>query len=563
MENNLQHIPRFISFKTNISPVPLPEKFTFPFYYEPHPLCEIAAQELQEHIQNQQEWRHNFGLQEGMDGMVIGKMFGVLVVQQPAGELGYLAAFSGKLAGGNHHAHFVPPVFDMLREGSFFLEGEEELNAYNRRIEQAETNTEYLNARTYWEKEKQRVANEQEQYRQQIKEGKARRKKLRETAGLLSPKEKEEMDELLRKESLKEQYFLIDFLRQSSAYLEQEQQKVLRYENEIQRLKDERKAKSSALQQRLFQEYFFYNQAGQTKSLLDIFQKELQITPPAGAGECAAPKLLQYAFKHNLKPIAMAEFWWGASPASEVRKHGMFYPACRGKCEPILAHMLAGMAVDENPMATEQSAIPELEIVYEDNCLAIVNKPTELLSVPGIRVHDSVLTRVKKKYPEATGPLIVHRLDMSTSGLMLIAKTNEAYLRLQSQFIKRSIKKRYVALLDGELSVDSGMIDLPLRVDLDDRPRQLVCYEYGKPAQTEFNVIGRENGKTRVHFFPITGRTHQLRVHASHVLGLNTPIAGDDLYGNKANRLHLHAEWIEFRHPETNEVMQFTINPNF
>ena len=193
----------------------------------------------------------------------------------------------------------------------------------------------------------------------------------------------------------------------------------------------------------------------------------------------------------------------------------------------------------------------------------MIHKPYEMLSVPGINIEDSVYSRIKEKYPNATGPLIVHRLDMATSGIMLIAKNKETHKYLQRQFIKRSIKKSYVALLDGVIEQDEGVIDLPLRVDLDDRPRQVVCYKYGKSCRTLWKVVERTAQHTRIHFYPITGRTHQLRVHAAHILGLNTPIVGDDLYGKKALRLYLHAEKLEIIHPKNKEKMTFKASANF
>jgi tRNA pseudouridine32 synthase/23S rRNA pseudouridine746 synthase len=225
--------------------------------------------------------------------------------------------------------------------------------------------------------------------------------------------------------------------------------------------------------------------------------------------------------------------------------------------------MLTGVKMDANLLLENVSEKQELEIIYEDAVLIAVNKPAEFLSVPGKEIKDSVYARIKEQYPAATGPLIVHRLDMSTSGILLLTKTKEANKVLQSQFINRTIKKRYVALLDGVLSKNSGKIKLPLRVDLEDRPKQLVDFIHGKSAETDWKIINKENGKTRVHFYPITGRTHQLRVHAAHKNGLNTPIIGDDLYGVKKNRLHLHAEYIEFLHPSTNEKTSFTVEAPF
>ncbi|MGX7666622.1 RluA family pseudouridine synthase [Flavobacterium pedocola] len=564
MSHNKIH-KHFISFKENTDKFSFPERFTFPFYYEPHPLALLAAKELQQHLENQKEWEHNFGLEENQEGLVIGKMFGVLVVRNSANELGYLAAFSGKLAGQNHHSLFVPPVFDMLTEDGFFKKEEEILNQINAEIETLEKSTDYIALEKQFAEETQTFNVELEDYKKRIKASKKERKAQREKA-ISEGIDSEAMDillEELRKESLKQAYFLKDFTRQWEVRLEATQEKVAVFSNRITFLKEDRKNKSNALQQQLFEQYNFLNANNQTKSLFDIFKNTVQGKPPAAAGECAAPKLLHYAYQQQLEPVCMAEFWWGQSPKSEIRKHGHFYPACRGKCEPILGHMLEGLKVDDNPMLVNPADGVELETVYEDDFLVIVNKPAEFLSVPGISITDSVYERMKLKYPNATGPLIVHRLDMSTSGLMVIAKDKDTHKILQSQFIKRTVKKRYAALLNGLVQLNEGEIDLPLRVDLEDRPRQLVCYEYGKPAKTQWKVISQNNNQTKIHFWPITGRTHQLRVHASHSLGLNCPIVGDDLYGTKADRLHLHAEWIEFKHPATREMVTFEVPAEF
>ena len=328
---------------------------------------------------------------------------------------------------------------------------------------------------------------------------------------------------------------------------------------EIQQLKEKQVATSHALSKRLMEQYHFLDSAQNKKSLLAIFEN----TPPAGAGECAAPKLLQYAFLHHLKVITMAEFWWGKAPNSIIRKHGNFYPSCRGKCEPILGHMLQNTIMDDNPLLENKAEEKSIEIIYEDQELAVINKPSGLLSVPGKTITDSVYSRMKVIFPNATGPLIVHRLDMNTSGILLIAKSLENYKILQAQFIDRSIQKRYIALLDGILTEKTGFITLPIRVDLNDRPKQLVCYDYGKPAKTKWEVIGTKDHKTKVYFYPITGRTHQLRVHAAHQKGLNTAIVGDDLYGTKADRLYLHAEFIAFLHPKTGKKMKFKVDAGF
>lgn len=536
----------FQPFKTNISGISLPEKFTFPFYYEPHELSIIAANELQSYLEKQTDFEHNFGLKEKQEGLVIGKMFGVLVCQNQEGEIGYLWAFSGKLAGVNQLSYFVPTIFDMLQEDGFFRKEEEVLNAINLQIEILENSDELQNKKNQLETTIFQALSDIKNQKDKIKRLKVERDEKRNSFSNLSASEIKKLEIELSEESKKESILLKKMTKYWNFQIENTQKEVNLLLDEINQLKEERRIKSGALQQKLFSEYSFLNQFGERKSIGEIFNNN----PPAGAGECAAPKLLHYAFEQNLKPIAMAEFWWGQSPKSEIRKHKQFYPACKSKCEPILLiHMLKGLDMENNPFQENPAEGKNIEIIYEDDVLAVINKPAEFLSVPGKIISDSVYQRVKELYPNATGPLIVHRLDMSTSGLMLIAKNEETYVKLQSQFIKRTIKKRYVALLDGILEANEGIIDLPLQVDLDDRPRQLVCYEHGKSAQTKWEVIEIKNRQTRVYLYPITGRTHQLRVHASHELGLNTPIIGDDLYGKKGSRLHLHAEKIRFIHP--------------
>lgn len=557
-------VPLFIPFQSPVEGIALPEKFNFPFQYEPHPISIIAARELQAHLTVQEEWDHNFGLDKEKSGMAIGKMFGVLVVRKTNGELGYLAAFSGKLAGSNHHPLFVPPVFDILDKNGFFIKGETELNAINARITELENSPGLMAAKSFLQSETENCRSETEKVKQAIKDAKEKRNVLRQQAEKkLDEPQLQQYLEVLRKESIREQYFLKDLIKQCKRRIGIAEEQFEQAESELLRLKETRKIQSALLQQKIFSEYAFLNCRGEKKSLFSVFQEDLNIQAPAGAGECAAPKLLQYAFLHHLQPIALAEFWWGRSPSSEVRKHGNFYPCCRGKCEPILNHMLKGMEVEQNP-ALKTKAIPDnLTVLFEDDHVLVLVKPVDLLSVPGISVKDSVLNRIQKKYPEIEGPVIVHRLDMSTSGIMVLAKTGAAYRHLQRQFAKREVKKRYLALLDGYVDQDEGRIELPLRVDLENRPRQMVCYEHGKHAITLWKVMERNEGKTRIQFFPLSGRTHQLRVHASHRDGLHVPIVGDDLYGNPAQRLYLQADRIEFLHPDSGEIMKFEIEPEF
>ena len=553
----------FQKFKAPISEIKLPEKFTFPFYYKPHPLAKIATKEVQEYLENQTDFKHNFGLSEDNTTLPIGKMFGVLVVKNSKNEIGYLTAFSGKLADKSLPDKFVPPVFNMRSYGSFYLKGEEEITEMNHRLSFLEQNENYIDLKKSLQNITKSINDDLEKEKEKLKRYKKERKARKKTGkSTLNKSDFKLLEKKLIQESFNNQFYYKELEEYYKNKVARKRKELAAFEDEIGSIKKERKEKSNYLQQTLFSKYAFLNHKKESRSLLDIFNNPA-IKPPAGSGDCSAPKLLQHAFLNDLTPICMAEFWWGISPNSAIRKHKNFYPACQGRCKPILTHMLGGIEMDENLLLENLAENQELEIVYEDNVLLIVNKPSEFLSVPGKNISDSVYTRIKEKYPKATGPLIVHRIDMSTSGILLLTKTKEAHKVLQSQFIKRTIKKRYVALLDGDLTENSGTIKLPLRVDLDDRPRQLVDFEYGKNAETNWQIIKKENGKTKVYFYPITGRTHQLRVHAAHKDGLNTPIVGDDLYGKKENRLHLHAEFIEFSHPETNKKMSFTIAADF
>jgi tRNA pseudouridine32 synthase/23S rRNA pseudouridine746 synthase len=334
------------------------------------------------------------------------------------------------------------------------------------------------------------------------------------------------------------------------------------FEDKIEALKKDRRERSSALQAQLFEQYVFLNKYDKKKSLQAIFADTVFGKPPAAAGECATPKLLQYAFLNGYKPIAMAEFWWGVSPKSDIRQHKQFYPACTGKCKPILQHMLEGMPVDENPLLQNPGEAHQLEIIYEDDSFVVVNKPAELRSVPGVNIDDSVYTRLKAKF-DGVEPLIIHRLDMATSGLLVVAKTKDAHKQIQAHFLKRTVAKRYTALISKVIDGIEGEISLPLRGDLENRPRQLVCFDYGKKALTKWKVIQRNETTTKVHFWPFTGRTHQLRMHAAHELGLCAPIVGDDLYGNASDRLYLHAAHLSFVHPVTKEMVSFDLTEDF
>ena len=538
-------------FTTSITDIPLPERFTYPFCYTPHPLCILAAKEVQSYLTRQTAWK---------DELRQGKMFGVLIVQTEHGETGYLAAFSGILAGKNLHPFFVPPVYDLLQPQGFFKIEEENISSINRNIRQLENDKAYAALSAELARTIQSAENILATAKAQLKEAKTAREQRRKEKELNAQEEAE----LIRESQFqKAEYKRLE--RSWKARITTLQTQTEDWERRISALKSERKTRSAALQQKLFEQFGMLNYRGELKNLCEIFGQTVHKTPPAGAGECAAPKLLQQAYLHGWKPIAMAEFWWGDSPKTEIRHHGHYYPACKGKCEPILQHMLQGLQVEENPMLKRmQVPSKNLEIVYEDPWLSVINKPAGMLSVPGKEDAVSVYSLMREQYPEADSPLTVHRLDMATSGLMLIAKTKRVHQNLQAQFKNRLVRKRYVALLEGVVPKDKGTVDLPLCLNPLDRPRQMVHTEHGKPAITDYQVLERLDGKrTRIAFYPRTGRTHQLRIHAAHPLGLHCPIIGDELYGEKADRLYLHAEYLEFTHPITGETVRITKEAEF
>jgi tRNA pseudouridine32 synthase/23S rRNA pseudouridine746 synthase len=527
-------------FAAPVDHLSLPERFTFPFRYEPHPLCRIAVEELQARIRAL--------LPPGE-----GKMFGVLVVRDGAGALGYLAAFSGLLAGRSLQTGFVPPVYDLTDPDGFFKREEAALTALNQRIAQLERAPAFLGVLEEQRKAKAAAGTELGGIKRALKAAKQERARLRRESsdpGLV---------EAQHRERLALQY---DYKRLAAAWHKRLQllgSEVTRFAAPLAALKAERRARSAALQARLFAAFTFLNARGQRSGLDALFAG----SPPAGAGECAGPRLLHYAYVQGYKPLALAEFWMGAAPGSEVRREGCFYPACKAKCGPILGFMLQGLAVDPDPTLVNLGAGSELVVIYEDAALIAVNKPPGLLSEPGKHITDSVLTRLQARFAGTEGPFIVHRLDMATSGLLLLAKSKPIQARLQRQFEARTVRKRYVALLEGPVMGDGGRIELPLRLDPDNRPERIVDRERGQAAVTEWRVLARDGGLTRVEFAPLTGRTHQLRVHAAHPKGLDAPIAGDPLYGRGGPRLLLHACSLEVDHPFTGLRLHLECSPDF
>ena len=554
-----------------------------PLDYEPHPLCIQACREVQEMLARREDWQEEIAR---------GKMFGVLIVENVKTDAdnpkwgyqaaddddpkwGYLAAYSGQIGGRSDWEDFVPAVFDYLQPDGYFKTHEAEISHINLSISHLEKDERMKEARNLirqlQEERKRTIA----AYQEKMKEAKAKRDSRRE-AGNLSESEEAEM--------IRESQFMKAELRRLKKSLSEKtglETEFEDYQENILRLKQLRKQLSDALQQWLFSQFRMLNQEGESKDLLEIFRDEalkeypqaaiatsriaaLKMVPPAGSGECCEPKLLQYAYQHGYKPLQMAMFWWGESPKEEIRHHLQFYPACNGKCKPILHWMLPASTFE--PEAINLSIYDKVETLYEDREIAVIHKPEGLLSVPGKdAAQPSVYALMRRKYPEATGPLIVHRLDMATSGVLLIAKTEFAYHRLQKAFLNHQIQKKYVAIISGKDISEKGIISLPLLPDYLNRPRQIVNHEQGKEAITEYEILERIDGShLRIALYPKTGRTHQLRVHCAHQEGLNAPILGDPLYGNeKATRLHLHAEEITFEHPLTGKKITIKRKADF
>ena len=579
-----QEIIKTIHISTGID---IPERMNNPLDYEPHPLCIAACKELQAYLAERKDWR------EEIDK---GKMFGVLIVEKNDKEIGYLAAYSGQIGGRSDWKGFVPAVFDYLQPDGYFKTHEAKITELNQRIAHLINNPEI--------KETERILNKlhkvQEHklnlHKMQIMEAKAKRDARRQEASLhpdtkgLTSEEEQAM--------IKESQFLKAELRRFKKLISQKtplEEMYDNYQKGLQEIKQLRKSDSDELQKWLFSQFKMLNDKGESKDLLEIFKEFNQMVPPAGSGECCEPKLLQYAFEHGLKPIQMAMFWWGESPKEEIRHHLHFYPACNGKCKPILHWMLPADVFEQ--ASADAYIYNKVEILYEDQELAVIHKPEGMLSVPGKDAQQpSIYSWARKQFPEATGPLIVHRLDMATSGLMVIAKTEFAYHRLQEQFASHQIQKKYIAIVcakEGSIQPE-GILSLPLMPAYLDRPRQIVNHEQGKEAITEYEVLGSEERRVkseefnsaanhevqssnlkvqssnlkvqciRLALYPKTGRTHQLRVHCAHREGLDAPILGDPLYGNvKADRLYLHAEAITFKHPLTGKEIHIERKADF
>ena len=617
------------SLDTDILP---PHQFTYPFCYEPHPLCIAAAKEVQRYIEESGVWAEEKGS---------GKMFGVLCVRVRVSEkgkgksekgkgksekgkeksekyeegekekIGFLAAYSGLLAGRNDWDYFVPPVFDAQQPDGYFKTEERAISAINKEIEAILKSDTYITQRSLYESTKQTVDLALQQMRSRVAEAKQKRDtRRREAEHDGRPLTVEEQAEMVHEsQHLKAEQRRLK--QQCSTMLEELHRPVVEHEERVATLRRQRREKSDALQQWLFRQYRMLNANGEERDLIDIFGETINAMPPAGSGDCCAPKLLQYAYANGLEPVCMAEFWWGDSPKQEIRHHLHYYPACRSKCLPILTHMLCGVDVEPNPLAKPKTKdVPS--IVYEDDTIIVVDKPAGMLSVPGKAVaaddaascelddatHDGdnmpiynnveeyvrhyLAKNSKIKTQNSQLPKAVHRLDMDTSGLLVLALNDEAYVELQRQFASREVSKRYEAVLDGKPSVlcgapgskwltisangREGRISLPIIADIMDRPRQRVDFDNGKTAVTDYRIERvLPNGHTLVSLYPLTGRTHQLRVHCAHNYGLGCPILGDPLYGHgcHTSRMYLHAAMVELRHPVTGEKMMFQTKSGF
>ena len=621
--------------------IPSPRQFTYPFCYDVDPLAEAASLELQRYIADADLMSTEKGC---------GKMFGVLVVEyedeEGALQRGFLAAYSGLLGGRNDWPYFVPPVFDAQQPDGHFKRTEREISAINREIAAIEHDAEYLQSVAQHEQTKKRLQAEVDAFKAEVDAAKARRDARRKSGEPLSEEEQAEM--------IRESQFMKAELRRRRKAMEQAESTLnTQHSTFLKSLQRKRKQMSDELQRWLFSAYRMLNAKGEERDLIDIFREYTHAMPPAGAGDCCAPKLLQYAYLHHLRPVCMAEFWWGESPASEIRHHLHYYPACRSKCLPILTHMLKGLDVAPNPLAKKRHTA-EPRVLYADEYIMVVDKPAGMLSVPGkaesvrSEFSDSANISVEEYFANLQLPTnsqftteqftigeadnskfkiqnskflkAAHRLDMDTSGLLVLARTEQAYVELQRQFASRETVKRYEAVLSGVpkhivggygipavaianscshlyfygqglrqecrsllrlepfaiqfAKYSSGCISLPLIADINDRPRQRVDMEHGKPALTLYKIVEVraadantavayttkkvDKGRTLIHLYPKTGRTHQLRVHCAHPLGLACPILGDPLYGTeRADRMYLHAAELTFRHPVTGEPMHF------
>ena len=541
-----------------------PQGFTDPFRYMPHPLVKVAAEKTIKKIDEDPMLA---------DAFAEGKMLGVLVckvsdcskraehlpssllcdlLQSETADIVYIAGFSGNVGGRSIIEGFVPPIYDLLNPEGYFKEEEARISEINRKINEISHSDEFTNLRDQLSEYEAARDKELAEWTLKMQQSKQERAERRATA-----KDASELA-VITKES---QFEKAEFRRIKAGWAERISEirnQLDKIRNEITELKKLRSEMSDKLQNWIFRQYIVHNAAGEEISIADLFASK-GLTPQGGTGECAAPKLLEYAYRHSLEPIVMGEFWYGKSPETAVRTHGHFYPSCTSKCGPLLGFMLKGLNIQQETSPEDLSP----EIIYEDEHLIVVEKPSGMPSVPGLDGRKSLQEWLSTGYGEIHA---VHRLDMDTSGIMLFAKTQEAAVELRRQFEEHTIRKTYIARLSACQSTlserDKGIIGLPLSADYDERPRQKADIKQGKPAITEYEVTAiNDDGTTDIIFHPVTGRTHQLRVHSAHTLGLGCPIVGDMLYGgDSSRRLHLHAYEIKFRHPSDGKSVCFIGN---
>ncbi|ROR27657.1 RluA family pseudouridine synthase [Vibrio crassostreae] len=557
--NLAQYTPLRTLNQTANQALSLPERFTFPYYYTPHPLCDLATQQLQQSL-----------LDCGVNETSQGNLYAVLLVQHPqTQELGYLFAFSGLQLDASLEPQlssiaFVPSTFDKQQFEALNTQSLTQQARLANDIANLEQTHNLDELTSTLSELKDDAGKAIEAFQLTMAANKAQRNQLREQAN-----QEKELGNLesaahllkqLGNQSSQEKRDLKALRIEWKQKIAERQLQVDAIESDLKSRKQDYQTISDQLETQRLSHYRFINQTKRSKNLLELLDGKDALE---GSGDCCLPKLLNFAFEHGFKPLALSEFWWGLPPTAIIRQHANLYPVCQSKSFEILDHQLTGVELEDNPLIVNPAVGKSFDIVYEDDEIVVVNKPEEFLSVPGKFIEDSVYTRIKARYPDATGPLIIHRLDMSTSGLLILALTAESNKHIQKQFIDRTVEKRYTALLDGEIHGDSGDISLPLRGDITDRPRQLVCHDHGRNAETHWQAVSTNNGKTKVHLYPKTGRTHQLRVHCAHPQGLGVPIRGDDLYGYKRERLHLHAGYLKLIHPTTGEWMEFEVPSEF
>ncbi|BAY48912.1 pseudouridine synthase [Scytonema sp. HK-05] len=541
------------------------------------PMSEAIAHALMQHLATDDRYSSE------------GKMYGVLLVELPTGEQRVLKAFSGLLNGDSVAEGWVPPIPGRDEVALEEIRTLAQLDAIKQELitlKQLPQRQQYETLRSEFELRLQQMSDRHRDCKNQRHE--KRQICYEKLIGEALIVALEQLDEESRQHGIQRR----QLKRQRDEVLQPLQHLIAAADARMGELKQRRKELSRQLQAQMHATYTLMNFLGQSLSLQQLIPEGM----PTGTGDCCAPKLLHYAATHSLKPLAMAEFWWGKSSCNQDKVQGEFYGACAERCQPLMGFLLSGLRPNPpTPFPRREGGVLSLSspppnpllqgggqgaafvakgvwgevipILYEDEWLIAVNKPAGLLSVPGRYrdTQDSVLSRLRQLSPDGMEIIAVHRLDQETSGILLLARDRHTYRQLSEQFQKRQVHKVYEAVLSGSLTTDKGVIELPLWGDPQNRPYQQVNLQYGKPSVTHFQVIATEGNNTRVEFMPRTGRTHQLRVHAADARGLGIPILGDRLYGCHAiaSRLHLHARELSFEHPQLGETLHLQVKTPF